>query len=239
MRRSDMRMLASACRDELTAGDAQGALSSLLPALEAHTPFHLLDLAGGIIAEAAPTSPAAFAALLDSLAASGEIGAWPLIASALAAAHLPQHLPWAFAEARRYILEAHVWHATDAIGERVLGEGLRADFPTALGRLETWREEISPWLRRAIGVAVHRYAKRERDQPERAIKLLELLEPLFEEREMSALKGIGWGLKTIGRFYPNLLGPWLRTQMAAQNPRRPMVRKATTYLTPQVKTELP
>ncbi len=137
----------------------------------------------------------------------------------------------------RYILQAGVWHATDAIAERVLGEGPRADFETALSLLEGWREEVNPWLRRALGVAVHLYAKRERDQPEQAARLLDLLEPLFEERDTAALKGVGWGLKTIGKFYPDLFVSWLREQMASKKPRKLMVRKAVTHLPDEVKAK--
>lgn len=246
MNRTEMRKLATGCRDLLIAGDADDALAQLRPVVASRTPFPLLDLAGRVIAEAAATNPAGFTALLDGLAATDTIGAWPLIGSALAAAYFPhsrsaersrRSLPRAFAEARRYVLQAGVWHATDAIGERVLGEGLRADFNTALSLLEDWREEANPWLRRAVGVAVHLYAKRERDRPEQAARLLDLLEPLFEERDTYALKGVGWGLKTIGKFYPDLLVPWLREQVATKEPRKLMVRKAVTYLPDEVKAE--
>ncbi|MCK4316450.1 MAG: DNA alkylation repair protein [Anaerolineae bacterium] len=237
MKRAEMRKLATGCRDLLIAGDVDDALAQLRPVIASRTPFPLLDLTGRVIAEAAAINPAGFTALLDGLAGTDAIGAWPLIGSALAAAYLLNDTPRAFAEARRYVLQAGVWHATDAIGERVLGEGLRADFNTALSLLEDWREEANPWLRRAVGVAVHLYAKRERDRPEQAARLLDLLEPLFDERDTYALKGVGWGLKTIGKFYPDLLVPWLQKQVATKKPRKLMVRKAVTYLPDDVKTE--
>ena len=230
MNRAEMQKLAMDCRDLLVAGDVAGALARLRPLVASRTPFTLLDLAGRVVAEAAATNPAACTALLDGLAATGEIGAWPLIGSALAAAYLPHDLPRAFAETRRYILQADVWHATDALGERVLGPALRADFDAALSLLADWRAEASPWLRRAIGVAVHLYVKRERRRPEQVACLLDLLAPLFAERDVAAIKGVGWGLKTIGRFYPDLLVPWLRQQLASQQPRRLMVQKAVEYL---------
>jgi 3-methyladenine DNA glycosylase AlkD len=237
MKRAEMRELATGCRDLLIAGDVDDALAQLRPVVASRTPFPLLDLAGRVIAGAAATNPAGFTALLDGLAATDAIGAWPLIGSALAAAYLPHDLYRAFAEARRYIVQAGVWHATDAIGERVLGEGLRADFNAALSLLEDWREEANPWLRRAVGVAVHLYAKRERDRPEQAARLLDLLEPLFDERDTYALKGVGWGLKTIGKFYPDLLVPWLQKQVATKKPRKLMVRKTVTYLPDEVKAD--
>ena len=237
MKRAEMRELAAWCRDELVAGKVQRPLEQMQPVIAARTAFPLLDLAGQVIGEAAQTDPAAFTAFLDGLATTDAIGAWPLIGSALAAAYLERDLPHAFAEARRYSLRADVWHATDAISERVLGQGLRTDFDAAYSLLGTWRQEDSPWLRRAVGVAVHRYVKRERDSPDCAERLLELLAPLFEERDTSALKGIGWGLKTVGKYYPELLVPWLQGQLAAKRPRKLMVRKAVTYLPDDAKAE--
>jgi 3-methyladenine DNA glycosylase AlkD len=237
MNQTEARAWAAGCRNLLARGDVTGALARMQPVLAGRTPFTLLDLAGRIIAEAAAANPAGFTALLDGLAATAEIGAWPLLGSALAAACLPRDMPQAFSAARRYILQADVWHATDAIGERVLGQGLCSDLDAALALLANWREDESPWLRRAVGVAVHFYTKRERQRPERVARLLDLLEPLFEERDLSAIKGIGWGLKTIGRFYPDLLVPWLRRQVAARKPRCLMLRKATEYLPAEVKAE--
>jgi 3-methyladenine DNA glycosylase AlkD len=239
MNRVEAQQLAAVCRDLLVAGDVAGALARLQPLVAGRTSFTLLNLAGRGVAAAAASSPAAFTALLDGLAATNEIGAWPLIGSALAAAYLPHTLPRACAETRRYILQADVWHATDAFGERVLGEALRADFATALSLLADWRAEASPWLRRAIGVAVHLYVKRERRRPEQVSRLLDLLAPLFAERDVAAIKGVGWGLKTIGRFYPDLLVPWLRQQLASQKPRRLMVQKAVEYLPAESKAEFP
>ena len=237
MNRSEARELAGRCCDLLSAGDVEEALVQLQPVVAARTPFTSLDLTGRMIAGTATTNPAGFAALLDGLAATDALGAWPLIGSALAAAYLPHDTPRAFAAARRYILRAGVWHATDAIGERVLGEGLQVDFDTAHSLLAGWREEADPWLRRAVGVAVHRYTKRERDRPAQVARLLDLLAPLFEERETITLKGVGWGLKTIGKFYPDLLVSWLREQLASKQPRRLMVRKAVTYLPAEIKKE--
>jgi 3-methyladenine DNA glycosylase AlkD len=132
---------------------------------------------------------------------------------------------------------ADVWHATDAIGERVAGQALLVDFSKALAQLESWRAEPSAWLRRAIGVAAHFYVKREREAVAQAASLLCLLAPLFEECDTTAVKGIGWGLKTIGKHHPALLQDWLRDQLADRTPRRLMLRKAVTYLPAAARAE--
>jgi hypothetical protein len=48
---------------------------------------------------------------------------------------------------------------------------------------------------------------------------------------MDAVKGIGWGLKTLGRHYPRLVADWLVDRLAEGGRHRALVlRKALTYL---------
>ena len=55
---------------------------------------------------------------------------------------------------------------------------------------------------------------------------------MFEERHIEAIKGVGWALKTMGKYYPNLLVEWLEVQVVhlQRKPRPLMLRKALTYL---------
>jgi hypothetical protein len=55
---------------------------------------------------------------------------------------------------------------------------------------------------------------------------------MFEEWDMRAVKGVGWGLKTLGRYYPDLVADWLATEVVAgeRRHRALMLRKALTYL---------
>lgn len=55
---------------------------------------------------------------------------------------------------------------------------------------------------------------------------------MFDEWEMDAVKGVGWGLKTLGRQYPDLVTDWLALQVAQRQRRhrRLMLRKALTFL---------
>jgi hypothetical protein len=61
---------------------------------------------------------------------------------------------------------------------------------------------------------------------------LALLEPVFWEWDMDAVKGIGWGLKTLGRDYPDLVADWLAQQVVPgqRRHRKLMLRKALTFL---------
>jgi len=62
--------------------------------------------------------------------------------------------------------------------------------------------------------------------------LLAFLEPMFEEWDMDAVKGVGWGLKTLGRHYPDLVADWLARQVIQRQRghRTLMLRKSLTYL---------
>ena len=55
---------------------------------------------------------------------------------------------------------------------------------------------------------------------------------MFEEWEMDAVKGVGWGLKTLGRHYPDLVANWLAQKIFSRQRRYRalMLRKALTYL---------
>ena len=141
----------------------------------------------------------------------------------------------AFARCRAFIVAADVWYATDILGECVPGPGLVAHFPPALEQLARWREDTNRWVRRTVGISVHFWAKRSHGRAERvpqAQALLNLLEPLFAEWDMDAVKGVGWGLKTLGKYYPDLLADWLAQQAVPRQRRYRtlMLRKALTYL---------
>jgi len=141
----------------------------------------------------------------------------------------------AFARCREYIIAADVWYAADILGERVPGPALVADLQPALDLLAPWREDANRWVRRTVGVAVHFWAKRSRGAAEhtaQAEALLALLEPMFEEWDMDAVKGVGWGLKTLGRHYPDRVADWVAQQVVHRQRRHRalMLRKALTYL---------
>lgn len=204
------------------------AYALLVPTLSARTPFRLLDIIGEQIGILSPKSVYPF---FDYIAAQNSMGGWVVIASALQG-QLEHNLPGTFARCRSYIILADTWYATDIFGERVPGPALITDFELALAALSPWREDKDRWIRRAVGVAVHLWAKRSRGAAElspQAGKILSFLEPMFEECNIDATKGVGWGLKTLGKYYPDLAANWLKKQVA--RPHRALIqRKAMTYL---------
>lgn len=218
---------------------AAEACALLAPVLAQRTPFRLLDRIGSVVGTGpVPTVDA----LLDLIAGDRTEGGWVIIASALRQ-QLGCNLSGAIGRARAYIIEADIWYGADILGERVPGPALVDHFERALPLLELWREDANRWVRRAVGVAIHFWAKRSRgasDLRERAGALLVFLGPMFEEWEMDAVKGVGWGLKTLGRTYPHLVAPWLEEQvMHLQRRHRSLIlRKATTYIPDELRAHL-
>jgi 3-methyladenine DNA glycosylase AlkD len=228
MKTSEARSLGQQVCGLVTAGESANAYSLLSPVLAARTPFRLLDVIGEQVGAAPSKSVNPF---LDHIAAQKTMGGWVVIASALKE-QLGRDLPGVFNRCRKYIIAADVWYATDILGERVAGPALVMDFDQALAALSPWRVDENRWMRRTVGVAVHFWAKRSKSAVElsgQAKKLFSLLEPMFEERDMDALKGIGWGLKTLSKHYPKLAAPWLEKQTARPH-RALMERKAKMYL---------
>lgn len=212
----------------LREGEQSASLDLLSPVLAQRTPFPILERLG----EAIGTSPVdRIDPFLDALAALETEGEWVVIGAALAQ-RLDRDLAGALGRCRGYVIAADVWYGADILGERVPGPALVRDFDRALAELSPWREDANHWVRRAVGVAVHFWAKRSGGSEEltsRAGDLLAFLEPMFGEWELPAAKGIGWGLKTLGKHYPDLMVGWLPDQLNRRH-RAVVARKAMTYL---------
>jgi 3-methyladenine DNA glycosylase AlkD len=137
-------------------------------------------------------------------------------------------------------MRADVWYACDIFGERVCGPALLSNFEQTLNLLSPWRNDPNPWIRRSIGVAVHFWAKRtsgEVSHHNNARNLLEFISPLLEESDMRAAKGVGWGLKTLGRYYTRIAYEWLTNALVIEK-RHPLAiikRKALTYFPDEMK----
>jgi hypothetical protein len=221
------------------AGRPEEAYRLLAPVLAERTPFRLLDRVGRGVG-AGPL--AATNLFLERVAGYRTEGGWVVIGSALGQ-QLDRDLEGALARCRAFIVGGQVWYATDILGERVPGPALLACFEPTLDLIATWREDEDRWVRRAVGVVVHFWAKRSRGAPELASgagALLDLLEPMFEEWELDAAKSMGWGLKTLGRYYPDLVTGWLEEQVVVRQRRHRAVvlGKATAYLSEEQRAQV-
>jgi 3-methyladenine DNA glycosylase AlkD len=217
-------------------GQIDAGWQLLTPYLSQRIKFAMLERVGAPVGAGPVETTNRF---LARVAAADTEGGWVIIGSALRE-QLDRDLSGAFERAHTYIIAANVWYGTDILGERVPGPALVAHFEQAYALLENWRSAENRWVRRAVGVGVHFWAKRSLGKSElapQAEALLTLLEPLFTEWEMDAVKGVGWGLKTLGRKYPDLTAAWLENVLSTQPKYRAiMLRKALTYL-PQSEKE--
>lgn len=229
MNKKEARHLGESVATLVRNGQISKAYEVLSPALAARTQFYKLDCIGEQIG--AVTLEMADP-LLDYIADSKSEGGWVVIASTLRE-YLGSDLPGTFNRCREFIIRADIWYGADIQGERVPGPALVSDLEATLDQLKSWRGDTNCWVRRTVGVAVHFWAKRTRGKsPDQARRILKFLEPMFEEKEIEAVKGLGWGLKTLGRYYPELLADWLAVQVVQKERSYHSVtlRKALTYL---------
>jgi len=233
------REFAANLADIICSSPTNQVMHALIPIITDKNPFRLLDLVGSGIA-VCPTGP--LYALLNAIADTRTEGGWVVIASALNT-HRAQSSALRLEQTQGYIIQADIWYGADIFGERVPGPFLLTDFDLTLPLISPWANHPNPWVRRTLGVAVHFWAKRTRslsDTNNKAGQLFDLLSPLFEEHDIRAAKGIGWGLKTLGRYYPQTAVDWLHQQLIDHN-RQPVAivrRKALTYLPDHVKQDL-
>lgn len=202
----------------------------LAPALAQKISFATLDRIGK---EIGVKSSPAINDFLEHVAEKKTMGGWVIIGSALKE-QLKIDLPDTLRRCRAFINQADVWYEVDILGERVPGYALMMDFKIALAELSSWRDDPNHWVRRDVGVGVHVWAKRskgeKRFEPQAKV-LLKFLEPMFEEKHIEAVKGVGWGLKTLGKFYPEVTTEWLMKQVKSKKKYRAlMLKKAMTYL---------
>lgn len=216
---------------QVNAGKIDGAYSILAPALTDKTPFSKLDLIGELIGDGPLKQVNAF---LRRISVEKTMGGWVVIGKCLGQ-QLDRDLPGGLERCRAYIIAADVWYGTDILGERVPGPALVSNFDPSIKFLAPWRVDENVWIRRAVGVAVHYWTKRSKGAQEltpQAKKILDFLEPMFSENETSAIKGVGWGLKTLGKHYPDIVTSWLVEEIlpSGHEYRKLMLRKAITYL---------
>ena len=120
----------------------------------------------------------------------------------------------------------------------MLGQALVARFESAVSLLERMTILEDQGVRRSIGVVVHFFAKRRPGDVERMKRLLALLSLLVEDKRVFVVKGVGWGLKTVGKHQPRLVEDYLQQTMRTKRISKLMLRKATAYLDEGAKRRL-
>ncbi len=233
MKTSEAREIGEDIARRIGAGDFEGADLLLNPILSSKTAFSMLDILGSRIGNEPPECVNDYFERISSLRT---MGGWVVLASALKS-RLSVDFHDAIKRCEKYTRLSDTWYGVDIFGERVPGPAMVLDVNSTLEIIRPWRDDDNRWIRRMVGVSVHYWAKAARGskQFDYDVKLiLEFLVPMFTERNYDAIKGIGWGLKTLGRYYPEILTGWLDIQKTQPHTAL-MMRKAVTFLPLELK----
>jgi 3-methyladenine DNA glycosylase AlkD len=232
----DADAVASKAEGLIREGNLEKTCGVLDPLAFGRTKFPILDRVGTRLGQAS-LKEAAFLEALDRMISRRSVGYYVIVGSALAQ-RLGSNMTTCLEKTAEYVVIGENWAKCDSIAERVWGEALVCNFPRAYKYLARMRDHDNRWIRRAVGVAVHYFAKRKPTATAELRMLLVLLAPGLGEREYDAIKGIGWGLKTIGKYQPKLLAKFLENHVKRVHPTKLMLRKATTYLPARIKRQL-
>lgn len=233
-----LRQLAQGFATQASQNRPETAAQTLTSLLKTKCPFSKLDQLGTLIGTHAKNNPQTFLYAFDRVIDQGTMGGFVVVGEALVSV-LEADFEAALHRSRSYIIKGNAWYVCDIIGERSIGKATVKYFDRTLPFLRCFLEDDNLWVKRSAGIAVHFFAKRVRDDPVKVSALLSLLEPYIEERRVDVVKGIGWGLKTIGRNYSDILSPFLVEQLSAKkNLSKLMLRKALKYLPADKKAEV-
>lgn len=213
-------------------------LDSLKPILDNKCPFSKLDLIGKTIGYRLKDFPELVVKGFDILIHYNKMGSYVISGQGLTQL-LPEHIELVMEKSRQYILFGDTWYVCDIIGERSIGKSLVDYFDITVPWIEKFLEDESNWIKRTAGVSIHFFSKRIIDQKEKTLVLLNILEPHIEEKQIDVAKGIGWGLKTIGRYHPDILSQFIVNQLKKKKKiSKIIIRKALTYLPEEKRVEI-
>lgn len=133
-----------------------------------------------------------------------------VVAGKLLQLQLPGQPAQTLALAVEGIVKGDTWYHCDHLGERVFGHGLLTQFEVVLPILRDYLRHENSWVRRAVGVAGHYATKKGLPDPEVQTTLALLLTEA-DSKDYQVQRGIGWGLKTIAKFHPQMVRSALAT----------------------------
>ncbi|MCK4547275.1 MAG: DNA alkylation repair protein [Candidatus Eisenbacteria sp.] len=228
--------LALECGVHLAADNLDAFWGCLQPVLKAKISDESLALFGEILGEQASKDPERYFRAFDEMVEKKSQGCYVIVAKALSRM-LETHLEQCCDHARDYIAQGESFEVSDYVGQGVLGQALVKYFDQTVGVLDKLSHDESRWVRRSVGAAVQFFSEEVRDA-DRNQRLLELTLPLMATDDDVVLKGVGWGLKTIGRYHPKLLEKFLKTHIGRREISLAVVKKAVAYLNPTVGQDL-
>lgn len=117
---------------------------------------------------------------------------------------LKSHFTESHHKAIEYVIKEDLWYVCDIIGERVLGHSLLNDPEETIPLLKSYTNHSDKWVVRSIGVAAH-YAVKKGLKKASVEKVFLILLSCANTIEFHTKKGIGWGVKTVSKFHPEII----------------------------------
>jgi 3-methyladenine DNA glycosylase AlkD len=175
--------------------------------------------------------------VIDEIVEADKMGGYVIVGQALAQL-LKTQLEASINKAKEAVIKGKTWYVCDIVGERVFGQALVDYFEPACPMLQKMTKAQEQEVKRSIGVGVHFFAKRRPKDVEAMKRLLSMLSVMVEDKRVFVVKGVGWGLKTIGRYQPKLIEAYVQDVLKTKNVSKLMLRKATKYLDAETKQKL-
>ncbi|TGK39249.1 DNA alkylation repair protein [Leptospira gomenensis] len=110
----------------------------------------------------------------------------------------------ALAKAGELMISGDEWYVCDIVGERVFGHSLLFYPERTIPILKKYLNHENGWIVRSVGVASH-YAVKKGLEKKHVETLFYLLLEKLNATDFHTKKGIGWGIKTIAKFHPDLV----------------------------------
>lgn len=136
---------------------------------------------------------------------------------------MEKHFEQSLNKAVEYILLGNEWYVCDIIGERIMGYFLLKEPEKTLPILKNYINDKNGWIVRSVGVASHYAVKKGLGKKYVEVTFYLLLSKT-DTKDFHTKKGIGWALKTISKFYPDIIQKF-ESNLLANPSIQPFFRK--------------
>lgn len=142
-------------------------------------------------------------ALLDEIIFRDRIGSYVVAGKALQM-HYDQNPELVLRKVKEYMILGDKWYSCDLMGERVFGHAMLIDFENVFPAIKKASMHESIWVVRAVGTGIH-YATKKGLHAAAVEDLFDLLCEQRHRMEFHVKKGMGWAVKTVCKFYPEMV----------------------------------
>ncbi|MBM9577778.1 DNA alkylation repair protein [Leptospira sp. 201903070] len=127
-----------------------------------------------------------------------------VVAAMILQLRLEKHFEQSFEKMIEYMISGNQWFVCDIIGERVLGHSLLKNPEITLPVLKNFINHTNSWVVRSVGVATH-YAVKKGLGKKYVEETFLLLLTKSNTKDFHTKKGIGWAVKTVSKFHPDIV----------------------------------